>query len=77
MKESTRQQLRSQLDLVEKETRAKMQEMDAFNTQLKVGARSHTHSNAYMEGYPAGPLHQLCAVLILGGGVLWMYEGGN
>uniref|UniRef100_A0A3B3S449 Intersectin-1 n=1 Tax=Paramormyrops kingsleyae TaxID=1676925 RepID=A0A3B3S449_9TELE len=34
-KESTRQQLKSQLDVVEKETRAKMQEMDAFNTQLK------------------------------------------
>ncbi|XP_033951089.1 intersectin-1-like [Pseudochaenichthys georgianus] len=35
-KESSRQQLRDQLDAVERETRAKLLEIDAFNTQLKV-----------------------------------------
>ncbi|XP_035390788.1 intersectin-1 isoform X2 [Electrophorus electricus] len=35
MKEATRQQLREQLDAVEKETRSKLLEIDAFNTQLK------------------------------------------
>lgn len=36
MKEATRQQLREQLDAVEKETRSKLLEIDSFNTQLKV-----------------------------------------
>ncbi|KAL3971707.1 carboxypeptidase N regulatory subunit [Sarotherodon galilaeus] len=36
-KEMSRQQLREQLDAVEKETRAKLLEIDAFNTQLKQG----------------------------------------
>uniref|UniRef100_A0A5S6K9B3 Intersectin-1 n=1 Tax=Xenopus tropicalis TaxID=8364 RepID=A0A5S6K9B3_XENTR len=35
-KEMGRQQLRDQLDEVEKETRAKLQEIDVFNNQLKV-----------------------------------------
>uniref|UniRef100_A0A3B4XG75 Intersectin 1 n=1 Tax=Seriola lalandi dorsalis TaxID=1841481 RepID=A0A3B4XG75_SERLL len=35
-KETSRQQLREQLDAVERETRAKLLEIDAFNTQLKV-----------------------------------------
>ncbi|XP_028279897.1 intersectin-1-like isoform X3 [Parambassis ranga] len=34
-KETSRQQLREQLDAVERETRAKLLEIDAFNTQLK------------------------------------------
>ncbi|XP_034041584.1 intersectin-1 isoform X4 [Thalassophryne amazonica] len=34
-KESSRQQLREQLEAVERETRAKLLEIDAFNTQLK------------------------------------------
>uniref|UniRef100_A0A8C5BQM3 Intersectin 1 (SH3 domain protein) n=1 Tax=Gadus morhua TaxID=8049 RepID=A0A8C5BQM3_GADMO len=34
-KESSRQQLKDQLDSVEKETRSKLLEIDAFNTQLK------------------------------------------
>ncbi|KAK7165894.1 hypothetical protein R3I93_005850 [Phoxinus phoxinus] len=38
MKESTKQQLREQLDAVEKETRSKLLEIDAFNTQLKSGS---------------------------------------
>uniref|UniRef100_A0A8C2X721 Intersectin-1 n=1 Tax=Cyclopterus lumpus TaxID=8103 RepID=A0A8C2X721_CYCLU len=37
-KESSRQLLREQLDAVERETRAKLLEIDAFNTQLKVNA---------------------------------------
>uniref|UniRef100_A0AAR2IZS5 Intersectin-1 n=1 Tax=Pygocentrus nattereri TaxID=42514 RepID=A0AAR2IZS5_PYGNA len=37
MKEATRQQLCEQLDAVEKETRSKLLEIDAFNTQLKSG----------------------------------------
>lgn len=41
-KETSRQQLREQLDAVERETRAKLLEIDAFNTQLKVH-RSPTH----------------------------------
>lgn len=36
LKEISRKQLREQLDLVERETRAKLLEIDAFNTQLKV-----------------------------------------
>ncbi|XP_034145765.1 intersectin-1 isoform X5 [Esox lucius] len=35
VKESSRQQLREQLDAVERETRSKLLEIDAFNTQLK------------------------------------------
>uniref|UniRef100_A0A3P9JBR3 Intersectin 1 (SH3 domain protein) n=1 Tax=Oryzias latipes TaxID=8090 RepID=A0A3P9JBR3_ORYLA len=35
LKEISRKQLREQLDLVERETRAKLLEIDAFNTQLK------------------------------------------
>ncbi|XP_036400714.1 intersectin-1 isoform X2 [Megalops cyprinoides] len=35
VKESTRQQLREQLDTVERETRSKLLEIDAFNNQLK------------------------------------------
>uniref|UniRef100_A0A8C5EAK2 Intersectin-1 n=1 Tax=Gouania willdenowi TaxID=441366 RepID=A0A8C5EAK2_GOUWI len=35
-KETSRQQLREQLDAVERETRAKLLEIDSFNTQLKV-----------------------------------------
>uniref|UniRef100_A0A8C8LW84 Osteoclast-stimulating factor 1 n=1 Tax=Oncorhynchus tshawytscha TaxID=74940 RepID=A0A8C8LW84_ONCTS len=36
IKESSRQQLREQLDTVERETRSKLLEIDAFNTQLTV-----------------------------------------
>uniref|UniRef100_A0A8C8HUE7 Intersectin-1 n=1 Tax=Oncorhynchus tshawytscha TaxID=74940 RepID=A0A8C8HUE7_ONCTS len=36
VKESSRQQLREQLDTVERETRSKLLEIDAFNTQLKM-----------------------------------------
>lgn len=39
-KETSRQQLREQLDAVERETRAKLLEIDAFNIQLKVNCLS-------------------------------------
>lgn len=39
-KELARQQLREQLDEVEKETRSKLQEIDIFNNQLKVTQHS-------------------------------------
>ncbi|MBN3298282.1 ITSN1 protein, partial [Amia calva] len=42
VKESTRQQLRDQLDIVEKETRSKLLEIDAFNNQLKSGTLEDT-----------------------------------
>lgn len=42
-KEMSRQQLREQLDAVERETRAKLLEIDAFNTQLKVNVNYHVH----------------------------------
>uniref|UniRef100_A0A674D718 Intersectin-1 n=1 Tax=Salmo trutta TaxID=8032 RepID=A0A674D718_SALTR len=38
VKESSRQQLREQLDTVERETRSKLLEIDAFNTQLTGGS---------------------------------------
>uniref|UniRef100_A0A8C6MC04 Intersectin-1 n=1 Tax=Nothobranchius furzeri TaxID=105023 RepID=A0A8C6MC04_NOTFU len=40
-KESSREQLKEQLDAVERETRAKLLEIDAFNTQLKVNKYQH------------------------------------
>lgn len=44
MKEATRQQLREQLEAVEKETRSKLLEIDAFNSQLKVhNKRTHIY----------------------------------
>uniref|UniRef100_A0A6Q2YK79 Intersectin 1 (SH3 domain protein) n=1 Tax=Esox lucius TaxID=8010 RepID=A0A6Q2YK79_ESOLU len=42
VKESSRQQLREQLDAVERETRSKLLEIDAFNTQLKGGSADQT-----------------------------------
>lgn len=47
MKEATRQQLREQLEAVEKETRSKLLEIDAFNSQLKV-QNTHTHLHTYI-----------------------------
>lgn len=49
-KESSRQQLREQLDAVERETRAKLLEIDAFNTQLKVSGSA-----------PDGLIGRVCA----------------
>lgn len=48
-KETSRQQLREQLDAVERETRAKLLEIDAFNTQLKVnGLQQRSLVQKYM-----------------------------
>uniref|UniRef100_A0A4W5MR77 Intersectin-1 n=1 Tax=Hucho hucho TaxID=62062 RepID=A0A4W5MR77_9TELE len=44
IKESSRQQLREQLDTVERETRSKLLEIDAFNTQL-TSQRSYCRSS--------------------------------
>uniref|UniRef100_A0A4W5MR58 Intersectin-1 n=1 Tax=Hucho hucho TaxID=62062 RepID=A0A4W5MR58_9TELE len=44
IKESSRQQLREQLDTVERETRSKLLEIDAFNTQLTRAAPMSSHS---------------------------------
>uniref|UniRef100_A0A8C2X5E5 Intersectin-1 n=1 Tax=Cyclopterus lumpus TaxID=8103 RepID=A0A8C2X5E5_CYCLU len=46
-KESSRQLLREQLDAVERETRAKLLEIDAFNTQLKVNALIRENGRVY------------------------------
>lgn len=56
-KETSRQQLREQLDAVERETRAKLLEIDAFNTQLKVNSSStHTFNNTGHKGEVMSPL---------------------
>uniref|UniRef100_A0A7N8WUM8 Intersectin 1 (SH3 domain protein) n=1 Tax=Mastacembelus armatus TaxID=205130 RepID=A0A7N8WUM8_9TELE len=55
-KETSRQQLREQLDAVERETRAKLLEIDAFNTQLKVNCvawRNEAGSSAPKAPSPA------------------------
>uniref|UniRef100_A0A7N8WIZ8 Intersectin 1 (SH3 domain protein) n=1 Tax=Mastacembelus armatus TaxID=205130 RepID=A0A7N8WIZ8_9TELE len=54
-KETSRQQLREQLDAVERETRAKLLEIDAFNTQLKEGVawRNEAGSSAPKAPSPA------------------------
>lgn len=46
-KEVARQQLRDQLDEVEKETRSKLQEIDIFNNQLKVTIHCVPTSTSY------------------------------
>ncbi|XP_034145766.1 intersectin-1 isoform X6 [Esox lucius] len=50
VKESSRQQLREQLDAVERETRSKLLEIDAFNTQLKSLAAFYEGHAARLEG---------------------------
>uniref|UniRef100_A0AAY4C928 Intersectin-1 n=1 Tax=Denticeps clupeoides TaxID=299321 RepID=A0AAY4C928_9TELE len=54
-KETTRQQLKDQLDAVEKETRSKLLEIDAFNTQLKVLdiPCMNTHTPSYTKPHTA------------------------
>ncbi|KAK2824628.1 hypothetical protein Q5P01_021803 [Channa striata] len=53
-KETSRQQLREQLDAVERETRAKLLEIDAFNTQLKelreIHSRQQRQKQKELEG---------------------------
>ncbi|XP_059928389.1 intersectin-1 isoform X2 [Gadus macrocephalus] len=60
-KESSRQQLKDQLDSVEKETRSKLLEIDAFNTQLKelreIHCRQQRQKQKESEGYAHTQTH--------------------
>ncbi|XP_057703349.1 intersectin-1 isoform X3 [Corythoichthys intestinalis] len=60
-KESSRQQLKEQLDTVERETRAKLLEIDAFNTQLKelreIHSRQQRQKLKEVEGDPHSMMH--------------------
>uniref|UniRef100_A0A3P8N8J4 Intersectin-1 n=1 Tax=Astatotilapia calliptera TaxID=8154 RepID=A0A3P8N8J4_ASTCA len=56
-KEMSRQQLREQLDAVEKETRAKLLEIDAFNTQLKELREIHTRQQRQKQKELEGDTH--------------------
>ncbi|XP_041867003.1 intersectin-1 isoform X3 [Melanotaenia boesemani] len=56
-KESSRQQLRDQLDAVERETRAKLLEIDAFNTQLKELREIHSRQQRQRQKELEGDAH--------------------
>uniref|UniRef100_A0A669F8Z2 Intersectin-1 n=1 Tax=Oreochromis niloticus TaxID=8128 RepID=A0A669F8Z2_ORENI len=56
-KEMSRQQLREQLDAVEKETRAKLLEIDAFNTQLKELREIHSRQQRQKQKELEGDTH--------------------
>ncbi|XP_068424453.1 intersectin-1 isoform X2 [Clinocottus analis] len=58
-KESSRQQLREQLDAVERETRAKLLEIDAFNTQLKELREIHSRQQRQKQRELDGDAHSL------------------
>ncbi|XP_070833421.1 intersectin-1 isoform X3 [Chaetodon trifascialis] len=58
-KESSRQQLRDQLDAVERETRAKLLEIDAFNTQLKELREIHSRQQRQKQKEVEGDAHTL------------------
>ncbi|XP_008298344.1 intersectin-1 isoform X2 [Stegastes partitus] len=58
-KESSRQQLREQLDAVERETRAKLLEIDAFNTQLKELREIHSRQQRQKQKELEGDTHTL------------------
>ncbi|CAK6976759.1 intersectin-1 [Scomber scombrus] len=58
-KESSRQQLREQLDAVERETRAKLLEIDAFNTQLKELREIHSRQQRQKQKELEGDTHSL------------------
>ncbi|XP_044069692.1 intersectin-1 isoform X5 [Siniperca chuatsi] len=58
-KESSRQQLREQLDTVERETRAKLLEIDAFNTQLKELREIHSRQQRQKQRELEGDTHTL------------------
>ncbi|KAF3841750.1 hypothetical protein F7725_023701 [Dissostichus mawsoni] len=58
-KESSRQQLRDQLDAVERETRAKLLEIDAFNTQLKELREIHSRQQRQKQRDLDGDTHSL------------------
>uniref|UniRef100_A0A8C6M8R2 Intersectin-1 n=1 Tax=Nothobranchius furzeri TaxID=105023 RepID=A0A8C6M8R2_NOTFU len=56
-KESSREQLKEQLDAVERETRAKLLEIDAFNTQLKELREIHTRQQRLKQKELEGDTH--------------------
>lgn len=58
-KETSRQQLREQLDAVERETRAKLLEIDAFNTQLKELREIHSLQQKMKQKELEGDTHSL------------------
>ncbi|XP_059179911.1 intersectin-1 isoform X3 [Centropristis striata] len=58
-KETSRQQLREQLDAVERETRAKLLEIDAFNTQLKELREIHSRQQRQKQRELEGDTHTL------------------
>uniref|UniRef100_A0A8C2Z1Y7 Intersectin 1 n=1 Tax=Cyclopterus lumpus TaxID=8103 RepID=A0A8C2Z1Y7_CYCLU len=58
-KESSRQLLREQLDAVERETRAKLLEIDAFNTQLKELREIHSRQQRQKQRELDGDTHTL------------------
>ncbi|XP_054456460.1 intersectin-1 isoform X1 [Anoplopoma fimbria] len=58
-KETSRQQLREQLDAVERETRAKLLEIDAFNTQLKELREIHSRQQRQKQRDLDGDVHSL------------------
>ncbi|XP_051274472.1 intersectin-1 isoform X1 [Dicentrarchus labrax] len=58
-KETSRQQLREQLDAVERETRAKLLEIDAFNTQLKELREIHSRQQRQKQKELEGDTHSL------------------
>ncbi|XP_024117144.1 intersectin-1 isoform X2 [Oryzias melastigma] len=57
LKEISRKQLREQLDLVERETRAKLLEIDAFNTQLKELREIHSRQQRQKQKDLEGDAH--------------------
>ncbi|XP_035028516.2 intersectin-1 isoform X4 [Hippoglossus stenolepis] len=58
-KETSREQLREQLDAVERETRAKLLEIDAFNTQLKELREIHIRQQRHRQRELEGDTHSL------------------
>ncbi|KAJ8252974.1 hypothetical protein GJAV_G00207770 [Gymnothorax javanicus] len=59
VKESTRQQLRDQLDALERETRSKLLEIDAFNSQLKELREIHSRQLKQKQTELEGELDQM------------------
>ncbi|XP_029926116.1 intersectin-1 isoform X1 [Myripristis murdjan] len=62
-KEISRQQLREQLDAVERETRSKLLEIDAFNTQLKELREIHSRQQRQKQKELEGDTHKLTHTL--------------
>ncbi|CAB1430853.1 unnamed protein product [Pleuronectes platessa] len=58
-KETSREQLREQLNVVERETRAKLLEIDAFNTQLKELREIHSRQQRHRQRELEGDTHSL------------------